>query len=321
VVPPGLRATGQHRALRLVRAARNTRSESLRWLGTRSLELRWRLRGEKNTEVAQAGPHRSVEQRANRAIRVFLGSVVVLGAPLIVAMYLVDESIGQLLVIGLMLVPAVSALIARLWTKEHITFGRPALSTLALAFFPAIAMALAYGLLSIVPATDVKFLGWTVSLTSIVFGILQAAVLGFGEELGWRGYLLPQLRRTRSFLTANLIVVVIWFVYHVPVIFAPGLYSNPGIPLWANLVLFAIAITGFSFFLGVLWEKHHDVWSPSLAHGAWNYLVQSAWPLMFVAVSPWIMGEFGVVAGVVMIAIALMWVPRFSRRYRAPLDV
>jgi len=252
---------------------------------------------------------------------VFLGSVVVLGAPLIVAMYLVDESIGQLLVIGLMLVPAVSALIARLWTKEHITFGRPALSTLALAFFPAIAMALAYGLLSIVPATDVKFLGWTVSLTSIVFGILQAAVLGFGEELGWRGYLLPQLRRTRSFLTANLIVVVIWFVYHVPVIFAPGLYSNPGIPLWANLVLFAIAITGFSFFLGVLWEKHHDVWSPSLAHGAWNYLVQSAWPLMFVAVSPWIMGEFGVVAGVVMIAIALMWVPRFSRRYRAPLDV
>ena len=251
----------------------------------------------------------------------FLGSVVVLGAPLIVAMYLVDESIGQLLVIGLMLVPAVSALIARLWTKEHNTFGRPALSTLALAFFPAIAMALAYGLLSIVPATDVKFLGWTVSLTSIVFGILQAAVLGFGEELGWRGYLLPQLRRTRSFLTANLIVVVIWFVYHVPVIFAPGLYSNPGIPLWANLVLFAIAITGFSFFLGVLWEKHHDVWSPSLAHGAWNYLVQSAWPLMFVAVSPWIMGEFGVVAGVVMIAIALMWVPRFSRRYRAPLDV
>jgi len=247
--------------------------------------------------------------------------VVVLGAPLIVAMYLVDESIGQLLVIGLMLVPAVSALIARLWTKEHNTFGRPALSTLALAFFPAIAMALAYGLLSIVPATDVKFLGWTVSLTSIVFGILQAAVLGFGEELGWRGYLLPQLRRTRSFLTANLIVVVIWFVYHVPVIFAPGLYSNPGIPLWANLVLFAIAITGFSFFLGVLWEKHHDVWSPSLAHGAWNYLVQSAWPLMFVAVSPWIMGEFGVVAGVVMIAIALMWVPRFSRRYRAPLDV
>jgi hypothetical protein len=42
---------------------------------------------------------------------------------------------------------------------------------------------------------------------------------------------------------------------------------------------------------------------------------------MFVAISPWIMGEFGIVAGVVMIAIALIWVPRFSRRYRAPLNV
>lgn len=271
--------------------------------------------------MSKADMHRNVEQRANRAALVFVVFVALLGAPLIVAMYVVDTSIGEVLVIGFMAVPAVSALIARVWTKEHFTFGRPALSTLLLAFVPALAMALAYALLTLVPAAEMTFLGWNITAVGVVFGILQAAVLGFGEELGWRGYLLPQLRRTKSFLTANSIIVVIWFAYHVPVIFAPGLYSNPGIPLWANLVLFAIAITGFSFFLGVLWEKHHDVWSPTLAHGAWNYLVQSAWPLLFVAVSPWIMGEFGIVAGVVMIAIALIWVPRFSRRYRAPLEV
>jgi membrane protease YdiL (CAAX protease family) len=271
--------------------------------------------------VSKADMHRNVEQRANRAALVFVVFVALLGAPLIVAMYVVDTSIGEVLVIGFMAVPAVSALIARVWTNEHFTFGRPVLSTLLLAFVPALAMALAYALLTLVPAAEMTFLGWNITAVGVVFGILQAAVLGFGEELGWRGYLLPQLRRTKSFLAANSIIVVIWFVYHVPVIFAPGLYSNPGIPLWANLVLFAIAITGFSFFLGVLWEKHHDVWSPTLAHGAWNYLVQSAWPVMFVAISPWIMGEFGIVAGVVMIAIALIWVPRFSRRYRAPLNV
>ena len=145
-------------------------------------------------------------------------------------------------------------------------------------------------------------------------------MLAFGEELGWRGYLLPQLRRTRSFFSANSLLLVMWFAYHVPVIFVPGVYSNTGIPMWANLVLFALAISGFSFFVGALWEKHRDVWGATFAHGSWNYLVQSAWPLMFASASPWIMGEFGIVAGVVTIAIALMWVPRVARRHRAPLE-
>jgi len=74
------------------------------------------------------------------------------------------------------------------------------------------------------------------------------------------------------------------------------------------LLLFAIAITGFSFFVGALWEKHHDVWGATFAHGVWNYLVQGAWPLMFVA-------------GIVTIVIALAWVPRVARRHRAPLEV
>jgi membrane protease YdiL (CAAX protease family) len=65
--------------------------------------------------------------------------------------------------------------------------------------------------------------------------------------------------------------VVIWFAHHVPVIFVPGVYSNPGIPTWASLLLFAIVITGFSFFVGALWEKHHDVWGATFAHGVWNY--------------------------------------------------
>jgi len=39
--------------------------------------------------------HRNVEQRANRAALVFVVFVALLGAPLIVAMYVVDSSIGE----------------------------------------------------------------------------------------------------------------------------------------------------------------------------------------------------------------------------------
>lgn len=271
--------------------------------------------------MGRSDMHRTVEQRAHRAVRWFLILVVILGSPLIVAMYVVDASVGEALVLGFMAVPAVSALLARVITGERLTIGRPSLVTLLLATIPALAMGVAYGVLALIPGTTVTYLGFTVDATYLIFGILQASLFAFGEELGWRGYLLPQLRRTRSFFSANLILVIIWFAYHVPVIFAPGLYSNPGIPLWASLLFFAVAITGFSFYVGALWEKHHDVWGATFAHGVWNSLVQSVWPLMFVAASPWVMGEFGVVAGVVTVVIALAWVPRVARRHRAPLEV
>ena len=260
-------------------------------------------------------------QQANRAVGTYLVVVAVLGAPVVAAMYVVDSSTAELLVVAFMLVPALAALVARIITKQRLTIGRPSVKTLLLAFIPALVVGAGYAILALIPGTTMTFLGFEVDAAAILLGIGQASILAFGEELGWRGYLLPQLRRTRSFFSANVIVVVVWFIYHVPVIFVPGLYSNPGIPLWASLLFFAVAITGFSFFVGVLWEKHHDVWTPTLAHGVWNYLVQGAWPLMFIAVSPWLMGEFGVVAAVATVVVALVWVPRISRRHRAPLDV
>jgi membrane protease YdiL (CAAX protease family) len=39
---------------------------------------------------------------------------------------------------------------------------------------------------------------------------------GFGEEIGWRGVLLPRLQARLSALSATLIVAVIWTLWHVP---------------------------------------------------------------------------------------------------------
>lgn len=43
-----------------------------------------------------------------------------------------------------------------------------------------------------------------------------------GEEIGWRGLLLPQLLKTMNPIGATIIVGVIWFVWHVPLYLADG---------------------------------------------------------------------------------------------------
>ncbi len=62
-----------------------------------------------------------------------------------------------------------------------------------------------------------------------------------GEEIGWRGYLLPQLLKGRDALYASLLVWVIWFGWHLPLFWIPGA-SQKGVSIPA-FVLFIAAWT------------------------------------------------------------------------------
>jgi hypothetical protein len=47
-------------------------------------------------------------------------------------------------------------------------------------------------------------------------------VLVIGEEIGWRGFLLPRLRERMSLPAAGLVTGVIWTAWHLPIYLAPG---------------------------------------------------------------------------------------------------
>lgn len=60
--------------------------------------------------------------------------------------------------------------------------------------------------------------------------ILVTMVLAFGEEIGWRGYLLPRLQARMGALAASLLLGAIWFAWHVPLFLQAGTEAWP-IPL------------------------------------------------------------------------------------------
>lgn len=68
-----------------------------------------------------------------------------------------------------------------------------------------------------------------------------------GEELGWRGFMLPALQTRYSALTSSLVVGIFWFLWHLPSIWMAGTFiSGPSVSAyqlgWFAFVLICIAI-------------------------------------------------------------------------------
>jgi membrane protease YdiL (CAAX protease family) len=122
-------------------------------------------------------------------------------------------------------------------------------------------------------------------LSFLVLSIVTGAM---GEELGWRGFLLPRLQQRFNALTSSLTVGVIWGLWHAPLWLLPG-YGWDAIPYWP----FALsAISSSVLFTWVLNHTGGSLVMASLMHMTFNYGLGAAGILGLVP-SP---GDYWVVA-------------------------
>ncbi|WP_307842138.1 CPBP family intramembrane glutamic endopeptidase [Salinibacterium sp. SWN1162] len=164
---------------------------------------------------------------------------------------------------------------------------------LALVIPPALILAaLAVGaLVGVYPADFVNFSGYQTMLDgqlealgqaplAVPIGLLVAAqflnvaigavintIPALGEELGWRGWLLPKLLPL-GIVPAIIISGVIWGLWHAPLILLG--YNYPGAPGWlalAAMVGMTIVVGGVFAWLRI---RSVSVWPAALAHGSFN---------------------------------------------------
>ena len=94
-------------------------------------------------------------------------------------------------------------------------------------------------------------------------------ILGpLGEELGWRGTLLPRLRLRTGVFAAGLVVGLIWGPYHLPAWLMSGM-PQVGMPIPA----FLLSTVALSIFLAWLYERTGgSLLVTCLAHWAINFV-------------------------------------------------
>lgn len=215
----------------------------------------------------------------------------------------VPSIIAQLMTAAVMFFPAIGVLLTRLVTKEGFKDSwlklnlNKNLKTYLLAWFgPGILTFLGMGLYFLLFPNDLdpsfsyfiavlESAGAPMETLPIPIGLLMAIqciqglfmapilnfVTCFGEEWGWRGYLLPKLTKQLSTIPSLLISGVIWGLWHAPLTAIGHNYGvgYPGFPFTgiAMMCLFCIVL---GIFMSYVTLKTGSCIPAILAHGAIN---------------------------------------------------
>ena len=78
-------------------------------------------------------------------------------------------------------------------------------------------------------------------LLALILPWMLFEILTNGEEMGWRGYVLPRLQAKYNALVSSLIVGVIWSVWHLPKFFGSGLSGERSF-VWFTVAHLALAV-------------------------------------------------------------------------------
>jgi membrane protease YdiL (CAAX protease family) len=170
--------------------------------------------------------------------------------------------------------------------------------------------------------TDITRAEWIIVIDSLIL----AAVAGFGEEFGWRGYLMPRMMddaRPGTARSSLYIVGVIWGCWHWPIALGPLLRSSlidgPSSPAFQQMLMPTLvqcllmvgAGIGLSVVFGTLWLATRNIIFLSFVHGYYTAIRDIT--SVFFPVSH-MRSAIGVVIALICLVACWLWLHRYERK-------
>lgn len=194
------------------------------------------------------------------------------------------RNFGPLWIVALMCIPGALSIVLRLILKSgfgdvgfRIGKGRYYLYAVAVPLLLAILagfISAALDIRNFSPVSPEQLAQLSPALLSVLgLGLIGA----FGEELGWRGFLLPKMISggvKRPYLVSGLV----WASWHLPLIAFGGFYQADNALLLA--LIYGVGIIAMSFFFSDLRVRSGSVWVAAIVHAAHNFFFQFAVPVL-----------------------------------------
>jgi uncharacterized protein len=246
-----------------------------------------------------------------RKIIIFLALTVLFSA----AAYIPIISTGELGIytIGLMWAPGIAALLTQWFTERTLAglgwrWGRTRYQVISF-LLPLVLCLIVYGpfwAVGLIPFSSVEFMetvaaGTGLELTlplalllTVVVGFLSSLLTATGEEIGWRGLLVPELAKRYNFSVTSLMSGVIWALFHYPAILFAD--YNSSAPLWYAMTMFTIMAIAASFVFAWLRLKSGSLWTAAILHASHNLFIQAIFDQLTLdfGLTPYLTTEFGV---------------------------
>ena len=131
--------------------------------------------------------------------------------------------------------------------------------------------------------------------------VIRAAATTLGEEIGWRGFFIYELRKVLSFSGVAIFSGLIWSFWHWPLLFY---YSNN---VLLEFTTFTIVIVSMSFIMTYYTFKSNSLWPAVIFHAVSNVYIQKIMPPLTIKVegSEHWLGENGIMFAIVTLVFGL----------------
>lgn len=141
----------------------------------------------------------------------------------------------------------------------------------------------------------------------MTLGLVMGMLSGPGEEIGWRGYLLPRLIKA-DVRCPILVSGLIWGAWHIPFILLTFQQER-----YVTAALYFLLCVVFAVFVGWLRLASDSVFVAGMAHGAYNTFYQDFYDHSFAGPHKWFWaGEVGLLCSLMFGAFAL-WLYKTNR--------
>lgn len=125
-------------------------------------------------------------------------------------------------------------------------------------------------------------------------------LMSLGEEMGWRGLLVPELSNWIGFKKASWISGLAWATWHLPGILM-GDYGATGTPLIFQLFCFFSMVVSTGIILAWLRMKSNSLWPAVVLHATHNGVIQMFFDRITIETNytNYFTGEFGLALALV----------------------